>query len=269
MSTLATAAAPADGNATPKKSKKKLIIIIAAVALALGAGGGWYFMNAKSHAKPADMSDEDDEDEDPAPAKAADSKAADSKAEASKPKSPKKGKKVLDYLVGDPLYTVNLADEENDRYLQRNRKNISFQYANRNTNLRRYANRQFRNVISINVISNNCSPFSHRLHPRALQRAEIEIERLICKETGPLAPLFLRPPPEIEIWDGNALSASYVQVLRRVPRVLRGRCSLLSSQGCSLLSGQGQTCIPDEEISSGGCLSPLDAPDLHLKVCAS
>ncbi len=118
MSTLATAAAPADGNATPKKSKKKLIIIIAAVALALGAGGGWYFMNAKSHAKPADMSEEDDEDEDPAPAKAADSKAADSKAEASKPKSPKKGKKVLDYLVGDPLYTVNLADEENDRYLQ-------------------------------------------------------------------------------------------------------------------------------------------------------
>ena len=45
------------------------------------------------------------------------------------------------------------------------------------------ANRQFRNVISDNVISNNCSPFSHRLHPRTLQTAEIGIERLIGKET--------------------------------------------------------------------------------------
>ena len=35
----------------------------------------------------------------------------------------------------------------------------------------KYANRQFCNVISNNVISNNCSPFSHRLHPQALQRA--------------------------------------------------------------------------------------------------
>ena len=34
---------------------------------------------------------------------------------------------------------------------------------------------------SNNVISNNCSPFSHRLNPRALQRAEIEIEMLIGK----------------------------------------------------------------------------------------
>ena len=33
-----------------------------------------------------------------------------------------------------------------------------------------FANRHFRNVISNNVISNNCSLFSHRLHPRALQR---------------------------------------------------------------------------------------------------
>ena len=47
----------------------------------------------------------------------------------------------------------------------------------------KYANRQFLNVISNNVISNDCSPFSHRLHPRALQRAEIGIERLIGKET--------------------------------------------------------------------------------------
>ncbi len=118
MSTLASAAAPAEGDATKKKSKKKLLIITAAVALALGGGGGWYFMNAKSHAKQAEMSEDDDEDEDAAHDKAADTKAADTKAEASKPKPPKKGKKVLDYLVGDPLYTVNLADEENDRYLQ-------------------------------------------------------------------------------------------------------------------------------------------------------
>ena len=47
-----------------------------------------------------------------------------------------------------------------------------------------------------NVISNNCSPFSHRLHQRARQRAKIEIERLTCKETGPLASLFYCPLQE-------------------------------------------------------------------------
>ena len=36
------------------------------------------------------------------------------------------------------------------------------------------------------------------------KKPEIEIERLISKQTGPLAPLFLQPPSGIEIWDGNA-----------------------------------------------------------------
>ena len=119
----------------------------------------------------------------------------------------------------------------------------------------KYTNRQFWNVLLYNVISNNCSPFSHRLHPRVLQRAEIEIERLISKETSPLASLFyclLQVQVQeskfgMEMPKVPVLSRYFVAYLASFVAV-GTRCSLLSSQGCSLLSGQGQATDWDRQV---------------------
>lgn len=85
-------AAPSDAAAAPAKSNKLLIIIIAVLVLVVAGGAGWYFTQdhapAAEHAKGAKA----------APAAAA-------------PQQPK-------YIPLGEKFTVNLQQEEGDRYLQ-------------------------------------------------------------------------------------------------------------------------------------------------------
>ncbi len=85
-------AAPAeDAPAAPVKSKKRLIIIIVLLLLIAGGGAGWYF--TQGHA-PEEVS-----------------KDAKNKAKAAPVLQPK-------YIPLDEKFTVNLQQEEGDRYLQ-------------------------------------------------------------------------------------------------------------------------------------------------------
>jgi flagellar protein FliL len=96
MSSAAAAAVPA---AAPSGSKKKLIIIIAAVlVLALGGGGAAMFMMKSKAAAAAAAEDGDD-----APAKE---------------ESHAEGKKVPPVFVPLDPFTVNLADQDAERYAQ-------------------------------------------------------------------------------------------------------------------------------------------------------
>ncbi len=82
-----------DGEAKPKKGKKGLIIIIAAVLLLAGGGGaGWFFLMKPKHDASADAEDDH------------------------KPVVKAKSK-VKTFASLDP-FTVNLADEGGERFLQ-------------------------------------------------------------------------------------------------------------------------------------------------------
>jgi flagellar FliL protein len=122
---VATHAADGEEETGKKGGKKKLIIIGALVlALAGGGAGAWFLMGSKHPEKHAE---EDDDEEEEAPAKKGDEHKGGGK-DASKEgkkevpsvvrKDRNKGKKVIEYLSGDPTYTINLADEDADRYLQ-------------------------------------------------------------------------------------------------------------------------------------------------------
>ncbi len=116
---MATQAADAQDAPVKKGGKKKLIIIGALVlALAGGGAGAWFLLGPKHPEKHAE--EDDEEEEASAPAKKSDVTSKDERKESATParKDRTKGKKVLEYLSGDPTYTVNLADEDADRYLQ-------------------------------------------------------------------------------------------------------------------------------------------------------
>jgi flagellar FliL protein len=106
----AGAAAPAARKL--KISKKMLIMVLAVVILLAGIGAGaWFFFGR--HPKDAVP----EEAAKPAAAKAAakqTEKKDDKKADAKKDEK----KKIVEYMSGDPYYTVNLTDEDNDRFLQ-------------------------------------------------------------------------------------------------------------------------------------------------------
>lgn len=87
-------AAPADAAAAPAKSNKLLIIIIAVLVLVVAGGAGWYF--TRDHAPAAGHADG---------AKAAPAAAPQP---AQQPK----------YIPLGEKFTVNLQQEEGDRYLQ-------------------------------------------------------------------------------------------------------------------------------------------------------
>ncbi len=122
---MATQAAEADEPAGKKGGKKKLIIIGALVlALAGGGAGAWFLMGSKHPEKHAE---EDDDAEEEAPARKGDAHKGTGKDELKEGKKEiasvlrkdrNKGKKVIEYLSGDPTYTINLADDDADRYLQ-------------------------------------------------------------------------------------------------------------------------------------------------------
>jgi flagellar FliL protein len=118
----------AEGEAGKKGGKKKLIII-GALVLALGGGGAavWLMMGKKHEAaaKAAVEEEDDEEEESPHPPAHAAASGSDEtgKAQGASKAAPaardrNKGRKVLEYLSGDPNYTVNLADDDADRYLQ-------------------------------------------------------------------------------------------------------------------------------------------------------
>lgn len=93
-----TEAAPAEGE-VPKKGKKKLIIIVLAVLLLAGGGGGaWWFLGRKNDAERAEV------------------------------KAPVK--KKTEFLSMEPWFTVNLQDEESERYLQ---TGLVFEFSNPKT----------------------------------------------------------------------------------------------------------------------------------------
>lgn len=85
---MAKAEAAAEDGA-PKKGKKKLMIIVLALLLAGGGGGGaWFFLGKKKNAE------EQAEVEDT------------------------KSKKKTEFMTIEPAFTVNLREEESERYLQ-------------------------------------------------------------------------------------------------------------------------------------------------------
>ena len=120
------AAVAAAGAGDPKKArlrlkfgKKTLIILLAIVMLIAGAAGGVLYFRSRP---PADAADTPDKAGDAKGEKKAADKKTDAKKEAKKDgkKDDKKDekKKKIEYISGDPYYTVNLADEDNDRFLQ-------------------------------------------------------------------------------------------------------------------------------------------------------
>ncbi len=97
---MSAAAAAEAAEPAPKKGKKKLIIIIAVVlVLLLGGGGGAFFMMKKKAA--AEHADAADAEHEAAPAKKA-----------------KVDLKTPPAFVPLEPFTVNLADRDNERYLQ-------------------------------------------------------------------------------------------------------------------------------------------------------
>ena len=92
--------------------------------------------------------------------------------------------------------------------------------------------------------------------PKSKSREPLQRNRPSCS-TLFTAPFRNRNP-------GWKCRASCVQVLRRLPRVLRGCCSLLSGQGCFLLSGQGQITNWDCQVL---CQGPLQI-GWHERYCA-
>jgi flagellar FliL protein len=92
-----------------KLSKKMMIILLAAFILIAGIGGGlWFFLGRHPDGEAAAGSDK-------ALAAKGDPKSLEKAAAA---KREEKKKKPVEYMSGDPYYTVNLSDEDNDRYLQ-------------------------------------------------------------------------------------------------------------------------------------------------------
>jgi flagellar FliL protein len=95
-------------------SKKKLFILLAAFALLVGAAvGAWLFFghNTEDTSTSAPAQTGKSADARKADSKKGDSRKADTKKE-------EKKKKIVEYLSGDPYYTVNLSDQESDRFLQ-------------------------------------------------------------------------------------------------------------------------------------------------------
>ena len=98
MAKEAKAAEAAESSAPPKKSKKLLIIVAAAVVLVLGLGGGaaYFLMSGGDH-------EGDDEEA-----------VVEKKAE----KKKDKGKETMPVYAPMDAFTVNLAPENGDQYLQ-------------------------------------------------------------------------------------------------------------------------------------------------------
>lgn len=95
---------PPDAATAPKKSSKKLVIVLAAALLVLGlAGGGYMFYAKKKAAAEAELEAEAEADG----------------TVAKKPvKVPKRDPKFKPAFLTLELFTVNLADQDFDRYLQ-------------------------------------------------------------------------------------------------------------------------------------------------------
>ena len=93
-----------DAAPAPKKSNKKLVIVLAAALLVLGlAGGGDMFYSKKKAAAEAELEAEAEADG----------------TVAKKPvKVPKRDPKLKPAFLTLALFTVNLADQDFDRYLQ-------------------------------------------------------------------------------------------------------------------------------------------------------
>lgn len=100
-------AAPAettDAAPAPKKSRKKLVIVLVVALLVLGvAGGGFMFYSKKKAAAQAELEAEAEADGTTV------NKAA---------KEPKRDPKFKPSFLTLDLFTVNLADQDFDRYLQ-------------------------------------------------------------------------------------------------------------------------------------------------------
>lgn len=114
---MATSAKNEPSNAAeapPPKKKRKLMIILLVLLLLAGGGGagGWYVFKQKAAAEAEHASaaeEDDDEDEDAA------------KKAAAKKKKKKKAKGPAHdplFVTLDPYFTVNLAGEDRDRFLQ-------------------------------------------------------------------------------------------------------------------------------------------------------
>lgn len=102
-------AAPAettDAAPAPKKSRKKLVIVLVVALLVLGvAGGGFMFYSKKKAAAQAELEAEAEAEADGTTV----NKAA---------KEPKRDPKFKPSFLTLDLFTVNLADQDFDRYLQ-------------------------------------------------------------------------------------------------------------------------------------------------------
>lgn len=100
-------AAPAettDAAPAPKKSRKKLVIVLVVALLVLGvAGGGFMFYSKKKAAAQAELEAEAE---------------ADGTTVKKAAKEPKRDPKFKPSFLTLDLFTVNLADQDFDRYLQ-------------------------------------------------------------------------------------------------------------------------------------------------------
>ena len=93
-----------DAAPAPKKSSKKLVIVLAAALLVLGlAGGGYMFYAKKKAAAEAELEAEAE---------------ADGTVAKKHVKVPKRDHKLKQAFLTLELFTVNLADQDFDRYLQ-------------------------------------------------------------------------------------------------------------------------------------------------------
>jgi flagellar FliL protein len=110
-----------DGDAAPAKKKSKLPLIIGALVLLIAIGGGAYYFLVMKPAAEAKAAEDAAAEEDSGTAKG--DKAKGDKADKTDSKKKKKKKKKTDkaeppaYLTLD-AFTVNLADVEQEHYLQ-------------------------------------------------------------------------------------------------------------------------------------------------------
>ena len=89
--------AAAESAGAPRKSKKLLIIIAAAVLVLAGGGAAYFFLKGQGDAEGAD---------------------GDEVSETAKPAKKKEGKEAAPVYVALDQFTVNLAPENGDQYLQ-------------------------------------------------------------------------------------------------------------------------------------------------------